>query len=327
MADVFGVRVTTELSILDSLIVICNSSVGQTEPAVTWAGQNYFVTYLDATSETRAGIVRVQRVSPAGTVLDNGANVGIGDYNPDIAYDGSRCLIVWSEEFRGVMGRFVNASGQPEGAGFEIALTVGLSTLPELEFGDQYYLVVWPDFCPLGTDLDIYGQLIATDGTLIGGRITIAEGLASQNFPAITFDGNQFMVVWVENANAIRGRFIAENGIPIGAEFPISDNTNYERHYPSVVAGTDYFLTVWSEFHTDFDVYGNTDVSVDIHENTASTVVQDLPLISGRFIKNVTADMKLYDATGRRVHDRYVSPGVYFAETENKELKKIVVVR
>jgi hypothetical protein len=327
MADIFGVRVTTELSILDSLIVICNSIVGQTEPAVTWAGQNYFVTYLDAVSETRAGIVKVQRVSPDGTVLDNGANVGFGDYNPEIAFDGSRCLVVWSEEFHGVTGRFVNASGQPEGAGFEIAMTVGLSTLPELEFGDQYYLVVWPDFCPTGTDLDIYGQLVATDGTLIGGRITIAEGPASQNFPAITFDGNRFMVVWVENTNAIHGRLIAENGMPAGAEFPISDNTQYERHYPSVAAGTDYFLTVWSEFHTDFDIYGNTDVSVDIHENSTSTAVQNLPLISGQLIKYIGNDMKLYDVIGRRVQNGYVGPGIYFAETENKELKKIVVVR
>ncbi len=327
MSDIFGVRVTAELNILDSLIIVCNDAGGQTEPSVIWAGQNYFVTYLDAVFETRSGIVKVQRVSPQGVVLDDGTNVGPGDYNPEIAYDGNRCLIVWSEEFHGVMGRFVNADGQTEGPSFEIGTTEGISTIPSVQFGSEYYLVVWADFCPAGTDQDIYGQLISTDGNLVGNKILIAEGTTNQNSPTLTFTGSEFLVVWVVGYNDICGRFVTESGAPVGMEFPISDNTTYERQYPSVVSGTDYYLVSWNEFHADFDIYGNTDVSVGISETETNTIIEGIPVLRSQLLKYITGNAKLYDILGRRISNDRIIPGVYFFENENKELKKIVVVR
>ena len=88
MADIFGVRVTADLNILDTLIIICNTAGGQTEPAVTFAGQNYFVTWLDQAFQTRNSPVAVARVNPQGIVLDSVALIGTGDYHPDIAFDG-----------------------------------------------------------------------------------------------------------------------------------------------------------------------------------------------------------------------------------------------
>ncbi|MDH4211727.1 MAG: hypothetical protein OEV79_09820 [candidate division WOR-3 bacterium] len=327
MSDIFGVRVTADLDIIDSLIIICNDAGGQTEPSVTWAGQNYFVTYLDDVFDTRAGIIKVQRVSPQGVILDNGNTVGTGDYNPEIAYDGNRCLIVWSEEFQGVVGRFIDAGGQPEGPSFYIGMTQGVSTLPAIKFGSQYYLIAWADFCPTGTDQDIYGQLISVDGNLIGDRILIAEGAANQNSPSVTFDGSDFLVVWVENLNGICGRFLTENGMPVGSEFLISDNSAYERQYPSVEAGTEYFLTIWNEFHTDFDIYGNTDINVGIIENQVSTPVVGVPITSGQIKKYISKDVRLYDILGRNVSRDRISPGIYFFENELRELEKIIVIR
>ena len=232
MSDIFGVRVTSDLAIIDSLIIICNDASGQTEPSVAWGGQNYFVTYLDDVFDSRSGTIKVQRVSPQGVVLDNGYTVGAGDYNPGIAYDGNRCLIVWSEEFQGVVGRFVNAGGQPEGPSFYVGMTQGVSTIPAIEFGDQRYLIVWADFCPTGTDQDIYGQLVAADGSLIGGRITIADGTTNQNFPSVTYDGTEFLVVWLQDLTGIYGRFVDENGVTVGSEFAISDNTTRSLNKP-----------------------------------------------------------------------------------------------
>jgi hypothetical protein len=327
MSDIFGVRVTADLAIIDSLIIICNDATGQTEPSVSWGGQNYFVTYLDDVFDSRTGTVKVQRVSPQGVVLDNGYTVGTGDYNPEIAYDGSRCLIVWSEEFQGVAGRFVNADGQPVGPTFYIGMTQGVSTLPVIEFGDQYYLIVWADFCPLGTDQDIYGQLVAADGSLIGDRITIAEGAANQNSPSVTFDGSEFLVVWVEDLNVIYGRFVGANGMPVGTGFAISDNSGYERQYPSVKSGTEYFLTVWNEFRTDFDIYGNTDISVGIRETQTGKRVVGVPITSGQIKKYINSDVVLYDILGREVSSDRIGPGVYFFENETRDVEKIIVIR
>ena len=327
MADIFGVRVTADLNILDSLIIISNSSSGQTEPAVTFADENYFVAWLDPASQTRNASVNVARVDTHGIVLDNGVFLGAGDYHPDIAFDGDRCLVVWSEEFHGVIGRYVNAACLPEGNTMEIALTLGCSTEPAVVFGTLNYLVVWADYCSTGTSLDVLGQLLSTNGQLIGDRILIAGGGAVQERPAVAFDGNDFMVVWVEDADKICGRYLTVNGTPIGEEFLISNDTPYERQYPSAAAGTDKYLIAWSEYHDDFDVYGNLDVAIGVAETNASLPVVGSTVLWSQLQKYLAADARIYDILGRHVSTRKIAPGVYFLKTEEKILQKIVVIR
>ncbi|MBE0431974.1 hypothetical protein IBX73_00760 [candidate division WOR-3 bacterium] len=329
MSDVFGVRVTADLNILDSLIIICNNASGQTEPAVVWAGQNYFVTYLDAVFENRGGTVMVQRVSPQGVVLGSGANIGQGDYRPGIAYDGVRCLIVWCPEYLGVKGRFVNTGGEPDGPVFDITALQASSAMPAVKFGSQGYLVVWADFSPGGTDLDIYGQIITASGMLAGDRFRIADGQAIQSSPAIAFDGTtgEFFVVWVENNEHICGRAVSANGVLTGTVFTVSNTTPYPRQYPSAVAGMASFLVAWSEFHVDFDVYGNVDINVGIGEGEPERRVETLPATSSLLRDHLSGEKTLYDIMGRRVTGAYIGPGVYFLEDENCRLQKVIVIR
>jgi hypothetical protein len=327
MADIFGVRVTAELNIIDSLIIICNNPGGQTEPTITFTGENYFVAWLDQAFDLRTSAVKVARVDPHGVVLDAGVAVGTGDYNPDIAFDGNRCLVTWSEEFNGVTGRFVNASCQPEGQTIEIAVTQGISTTPIVEFGAQNYLVVWPDFCPLGTDLDIFGQVVAASGQLIGERMQIADGIESQNYPAVAFDGNTFLVVWVEDLNTVYGRYVSTSGIPVGNKFPVSESTSFERQHPSLAAGTNSFLVAWNEYHTDFDVYGNLDVPVGIEETQLERPVRGLIMFANQLEQYLEGDNRLYDILGRHVQNMQITPGIYFLELNGNNLLKIVVIR
>lgn len=322
MADIFGVRATADLQILDTLIVICNNAGAQTHPAVAFDGQNYVVVYLDGVLDSRSGAVKAQPVSPQGIVLNNGVNLGTGDYQPDIAFDGNRCLVVWSEEFNGVKGRFVNTSGQPEGPIIDIAVTLGSSTLPVIDFGGNFYLVVWFDFCPSGTDLDIFGQIVSTTGALVGNRIVIADGVNVQAFPAVTSTSGGFLVVWIENATNVCGRFITNGGVPLGTAFPISDPTQYERQHCSVTVGTEYCFTVWSEFHADFDIYGDLETSVGIPESHSDNLLITTPI--RKYLQGCT---RLYDVGGRTVSDYDVNPGIYFVEDAEKNVRKIVVVR
>jgi hypothetical protein len=327
MADVFGVRVTAELSILDSLIIICNNAGGQVEPTVTFADQQYFVAWLDPAFDQRTPDVKVARVDLQGAVLDAGIPVGTGDYSPGIAFDGNRCLVTWCAEYTGVLGRFVNASCQPEGNLIEIATTMGSSTTPTAEYGTGAYLVVWPDFCPLGTDLDIYGQMVSMNGQLMGERIHIADGTASQSQPALRFDGNTFLVVWVEDLNLVYGRYFSPDGVPLGAKFPVSENTSFERQHPSLAAGTENYLIAWNEYHTDFDVYGNLDASVGIEETGEEVPVRTMTLLAHHLNTYLDGESQLYDVAGRRVQHTPIAPGIYFLKRSNEELLKIVVVR
>ena len=328
MADIFGVRVTTELDILDSLVIICNASGGQTEPAVTFGGQYYFVVWLDQAFQTRSSPVAVARVNTEGSVLDSVSHIGTGDYHPDISFDGNRCLVVWSKEFHGVMGRFVNISGQPEGQPIDISLTQGTSTSPLLAHGSQGYLVVWADFCLSGTDLDIFGQLVSATGQLVGDRITIAEGAPMQNYPAVTFDGNNFLVVWVEEQECVFGRFVTADGQPSGSKFMISNDTSYERQQTMVAAGTTHALAVWNEYHEDSDIYGNLDVSLGIEEGKNWVARPEACTITSSGIdNNIGHDCQIFDVSGRQIPWSATTPGVYFVKTDKNIVGKIVIIR
>ena len=327
MADIFGVRVTADLNILDTLIIICNTAGGQTEPAVTFAGQNYFVTWLDQAFQTRNSPVAVARVNPQGIVLDSVSHIGTGDYHPDIAFDGNRCLAVWSKEFHGVVGRFVNASGQPEGQAIDISLTQGTSTEPVIDYGTQDYLVVWADFCQSGTDLDIYGQLVSSAGQLVGDRIAIAEGTPMQSYPAVTFDGGQFLVVWIEDEDYVYGRFVTEGGIPSDTAFMISNNTAYERQHTTVAAGTDHALVAWNEYHYDFDVYGNLDVHLGVEEEEHWATPEAYTTTWSGIEKSTGQDCLIYDISGRNIPESAVTQGVYFLKTDKKVVRKVVIIR
>ncbi len=322
MSDVFGVRVTADLEVLDSLIIICNSASGSTEPSVAFDGQNYVVAYLGGVFGARSADVKVQRVSPQGVVLDAGITLGSGDYHPDIASDLSRCLVVWSQEYSGVKARFVNANGQPEGPVIDIASTLATSTIPAVAFGPEHYLIVWHDFCPAGTDLDIYGQLVSATGSLIGDRIVIADGGANQSYPAVASDPNTCLVVWIEDGLSVCGRSLTAQGTPLGPAFSVSDNGPYEKGLPSTAAGTQQYLVTWNEFHTDFDLFGNLDTPTGVTEYDA-----EVPVITNRIDHVMEEGTRMYDVLGRAVIGNRINPGIYFLIRKDSAVKKIVLVR
>lgn len=326
MADIFGVRVTAELDIIDSLILICNSPSGQTEPAVVFAGSNYFVAWLDQAFDERTTVVKVARVDPQGIVLDAGTVMGTADGHPDIAYDGNYCMAVWSEDFYGVKGRLINATCQPEGQVITIAPIVGSSTFPAIAYGNTYYLVVWSDFGAAG-NLDIYGQMVSSNGQLIGDCIPIADGSPVQNYPAVDFDGSFFLVVWVEDANLVCGRYISSDGLPVGAKFTISENTPFERQSPSLKVGGNICFVAWNEYHADFDVYANMDIVTGVNEITTAVPTSACLMLGSQLRKYLNNHYNLYDVQGRHLVPGSISPGIYFLEGENKNLTKIVVVR
>lgn len=327
MADIFGVRVTSELDTLNSLI-ICNKPGGQTEPAIVFNGENFIVVWVDA----RFPGITVARVAPQGVVLDTGIYIGggsgYGEDLPDISCDSQRSFVVWSQEFYGVCGRFINSSVQPEDSVITIDTTLATSSAPKVEFDNNNYLVVWADFCSTGTDLDIFGQLVSPQGSMIGGKITIAQGPEIQSYPDIVFDGTNHVVVWLEESNSLFGQVIGTDGQLIGTKFRISDNTPCLRDYPAIGVGMDNYLVVWGEYHDDYDIYGNVDIAIGVKEEVYPLIEGFFPsIISGNLLMPGESKFIIYDITGRRVKDNNPGPGVYFIKNENRIVKKVVKVR
>jgi hypothetical protein len=127
--------------------------------------------------------------------------------------------------------------------------------------------------------------------------------------------------------NTVYGRYISTTGIPTGNKFPISLSTTFERQHPSLAAGTDNYLVAWNEYHADFDVYGNLDVSVGIENINKELPVQGSTMFARQLAKYLAGNKRIYDILGRKVYNAPISPGIYFLEIEDNTLLKIIVVR
>jgi hypothetical protein len=149
----------------------------------------------------------------------------------------------------------------------------------EYNVGADVYLVAWEDQRAVGWyDVDIYGQLIKGDGTLIGENFVICATMGQQYWPRIAVDPvrNLFLVVFEDQRNGpdngdVRGVFIDTEGNFVDAPTSEADHTfgiatNEGHIYTCSVAFNtleEVYLVVWGDSrnaqeysYTGVDVYG-----------------------------------------------------------------------
>lgn len=330
-------RVTPALDTLASF-TICNPANPdfiQTDPAMTFDGENYVVVWADEKLGTpNVFHTTVARVTPQGVVLDTGTFVtpspAGSESRPNVASDGERSLVVWSRSSAGVFGRFVNANGQPEGE--VVTFATGQSGGPNLAFGRENYLVVW--FVGVYPSLELFGHLVSPGGSIIGDLITVATGPDCHRWADVVFDGTNYLVVWQtgdnETGQTLYGQFVATDGSLVGTRFRICDNTSLKRWWPAVAVSDSNFLVAWGQ-GTDSDVYANVDAVVTgIHE-TAEPVCRlqrPVPTLLASELRSLGKTTgAVYDATGRKTGTSSIKPGIYFVKTESRPPLKTIIVR
>jgi len=127
---------------------------------------------------------------------------------PCISYDSvnQRFLVVWEDYRSGtnfdIYGQLINAMGSLFGTNLTISTASNNQYDPSVAYSpaNQRFLVVWEDYRS-GTNFDIYGQLISTTGTLIGGNFTISTAPDDQWYPSVAYDSvnQRFLVAWEDN--------------------------------------------------------------------------------------------------------------------------------
>jgi hypothetical protein len=328
MADIFGVRVAPDLSILDSLIIICNDEGGQTDPSVVFNGENYIVIWADAFAGFRDIALKAVRVDPQGGIIGSGVRFGTGNSITDVAFDGNRCLVIWSKAQQGICGRFLNAEALPEDSVFRIDTIIGSEVWAHLDFDGTNYFVVWSDFDSLGNDRDVFGRIVSPDGSIVSERIAITGIAGHQVNPDVSFNGENYLVAWVEASGMIKGRFVGVNGHLVSEIFSISDTMPYARDNVQTKAGATNHLIVWGEWHTDCDIYGNCDLTINVPEGVALELSSSWSptIVTGPFAYDRTM-WELFDVSGRQVSGQVITKGVYFLRHRSGSVRKIVKIR
>jgi len=181
---------------------------------MAFGGGKYLVTYtrlanpaLGATSTNRYIGGRI--VNPDGSM---GSEFRISTGNgqaSDVAFDGTNFFVVWTEDQfdQEIRGRFVSTSGVP-GTEISVNASVAPSDNPKsVAFDGSNYLVVWNDEIDTeGPQLwDVFGQLVAPNGSLIGSPFTITNETGPQIPTSVAFDGSNYLATWVDLSNDTNG--------------------------------------------------------------------------------------------------------------------------
>ncbi len=263
--DIYGSRINISGEILDpGGIPITTEPFIQGCPDIAYDGNNYLAIWHDTRREDYRDIYGT-RVDRIGNVIDyGGIPIAIvpDDYvyqYPALVFGGTNYFVVWETRWAyggsGIRGSRVSTDGiplDPNG----IIITGAFTTSPKVSFDGINYFVVWT-YNPSSINPDIYSTRVSQEGIVIDPNPGIpisAVPNSAQQFPAIAFDGNNYLVVWEDNRSDIdydiygarvspSGTVLDPYGIPIAVQ-----PGNQIR--PKVSFNSSQYVVVWEDVNS-----------------------------------------------------------------------------
>jgi hypothetical protein len=327
--DIFGTRVSQSGEILDPYgIGIGAWAADQGYPSVAFDEENWLVVWDDSRND--AGDIYGARINAQGQNLDP-FHIPISTANndqwfPSISFDGTNYFVVW-QDWRAGNFAVYGARVTPQGAvldpdGIFISNTnvppAYELVLPKICFSGSQYLVVWMDW--RNSNYDVYGTRVTTDGVVLDpGGIPICTYSYDQGIPNVTFDGENYIVLW-EDARSqetwdIYGAIVDTSGAIIDS-FIVTDEGVNER-YPTLAKGLfDHALFTYAKHASQpydvFRIYGQYYPPMGIEEarisNPRTLNLQvfpnpfgDLAQINYSLPYPAQVSLKLYAVDGRLI--------------------------
>jgi len=130
---------------------------------------------------------------------------------------------------------------------------------PAIAFDGTDFLVVWQD--ERGGSYDICGARVTAEGMVLDSLgIAISTATNDQWYPAVAFDGANFLVVWQDgrggSSDIYGARVTAEGAVLDSSGIAVSTAANDQAAPAVAFDGTD-FLVVWQDGRgSSYDIYG-----------------------------------------------------------------------
>ncbi len=266
---------------------------------VAFDGTNYLVVWQEGMPNQGAKI-RGQFVTPGGQIVGTnfdirpaGLAASVSQIYPDVLFNGSEYAVVWDDDRNGnrdIYMQFVGTDGTLIGADIAVCTHPAKQLLVQFAYSGSNYLLVWSDERDSTNDTGVYGQLVGTDGSLLGANIPISVTTNSEGrgWPAVASSSGEFLVSWkqdflvyddvteispeqeIMNLSAgidpadpilwydVWARKVQFDGSTPEPEFPICTVDNHQDESCIASDGTD-FLVAWEDSRNAnqyYDIYG-----------------------------------------------------------------------
>lgn len=270
--DIGDARLAPSGAVLDpEWTIISTEKNHQSEPAAAFDGVNYLVVWEDGRATWD---IYGTRVDPTGAVLDpDRIFIASGEWslsNPKVAFDGTNYLVIW-EDAAGISGARVTPSGIVlDPGGIVITAAEEDQRFPAVAFDGANYMVVWQDGY---LTYDIYGARVTPSGTVLDpGGMVISDAAGTQQFPALAFDGTNYLVVWEDGAR-ISGARVTPSGEVLDPAGKLIAGGDGSQGGPAIAFDGTNYMVVWQhEDGTLSDIHG---ARVD----QSGTVLDAMPIV------------------------------------------------
>ncbi len=201
---------------------------------------------------------------PTGEFLIDTSGVHQQQY-PGGAAGSEGYLVVWQDLRRGVAdicaARVGSSGAVLDPAGFVVSAAPYGQFRPAAAFDGINYLVVWTDGRG-STGYDIYAARVSPAGVVLdSGGIPVSTADDQQHYPAVVFDGSNYLVAWTDWRNGFYSDIYAARVTPAGnvldpAGLPVCTANSDQLEVALACDGTNC-LAVWEDLRnpTHNDIY------------------------------------------------------------------------
>ena len=360
--DVRGARVSPAGVVLDSTsILIAGRGWEQCAPAAASDGNDFLVVWQDWRNGSYA--IFGARVSHSGTLLDTSGIAVCTSAGwqtaPEVTCNGTNYLVAWQNQTTGacdLYGARVSRAGivlDPNG--FVVSAATGVQQQPAVAAAGQDFVVAWSD--GRNGNRDIYGARVTDAGAVLDtAGICICSAPGTQDYPAIEYDGTNYLVVWQDERDEeqdICGARVTPQGSILDT-FPVTTEQG-DQSDPALARGQEsgmlMVLSGWTgivedEPYNSFRIWGTLSPFVGMEEGLTATVPASQPtatLVRNRLFLPISLSppipVSLLDISGRNVADlspgvndvSRLAPGIYFVRYavnhQQSRTTKVVVTR
>jgi hypothetical protein len=286
--DIYAARVTESGMVLDpSGLSVSAASGDQSLPTVASDGETFLVAWTDERGGPEPDIYAA-RVTHDGVVLDPGgipvSAATSGQWESSVAFGGTTFLVVWPDARGGssdVYGARITAAGNVlDPSGIAVSTGTGDQGHPAVASDGRDFFVTWED-SRSGSTYDVYGARVTAAGTVQDSQgVAISTEAFNQTYPAIAFDGTNFLVVWVDLHSAswadISGARVNGDGIVLDTSGFAVCTADYDQWYPRMTFDGANFIVTWTDGRAGSatDIYG-------ARVTPGGAVIDSFPIVTG----------------------------------------------